>query len=63
MENEIPLFQREKTVINILAVACLWYPVYVYHPPDRALKKLNEALWTLWSLNCHLRWEGSRLWT
>ena len=38
-----------KTVINILAVACLWYPAYVYHIPDCALKKLNEALWTfLW---------------
>ena len=36
----------KKTVINILAAACLWY---VYHLPDWALKKLNEALWTfLW---------------
>ena len=39
----------KKTVINILAAVCLWYPAYVYHLPDRALKKLNEALWTfLW---------------
>ena len=39
----------EKTVINILAAAYLWYPAYVYHIPDWALKKLNEALWTfLW---------------
>ena len=39
----------KKTVINFLAAACLWYPAYVYHLPDWALKKLNEALWTfLW---------------
>ena len=39
----------KKTVINILAAACLWYPAYVYHLPDWALKKLNEALWSfLW---------------
>ena len=39
----------KKTVINILAAACLWYPAYVYHIPDWALKKLTEALWTfLW---------------
>ena len=38
----------KKTIINILA-ACLWYSAYVYHLPDWALKKLNEALWTfLW---------------
>ena len=24
----------KKTVINILAAACLWYPAYVYHIPD-----------------------------
>ena len=36
-------------MINILAAACLWYPAYVYHLPDWALKKLNEALWSfLW---------------
>ena len=34
MENERPLFKREKTVINILATACLLYPAYVYHIPD-----------------------------
>ena len=28
----------KKTVINILAAACLWYPAYVYHLPDWALK-------------------------
>ena len=50
MENERPLFKRQKTVINILAAACLWYPVYVYHIPDWALTKLNEALRTfLWA--------------
>ena len=39
----------KKTVINILAAACLWYPSYVYHLPDWGLKRLNEALWTfLW---------------
>ena len=49
MENERPLFKRKNTVINILAAACLWYPAYVYHLPDWALKKVNEALWTfLW---------------
>ena len=36
----------KKTVINILAAACLWYAAYVYHIPDWALKRLNEALWT-----------------
>ena len=36
----------KKTVINILATACLWYPAHVYHIPDWALKTLNEALWT-----------------
>ena len=24
----------KRTVINILAAACLWYPAYVYHIPD-----------------------------
>ena len=39
----------KKTVINILAAVCLWYPAYVYHIPEWALNKLNEALWTfLW---------------
>ena len=39
----------KKTVVNILATACLWYPAYVCHVLDWALKKLNEALWTfLW---------------
>ena len=39
----------KKTVINILAAACLWYSAYVYHIPEWTLKKLNEALWTfLW---------------
>ena len=43
------LLKGKKTGINILAVACLWYPAYVYHLPDWALKKLNKALWTfLW---------------
>ena len=28
----------KKTVINILATACLWYSAYVYHIPDWALK-------------------------
>ena len=33
----------------MLAAAWLWYPAYVYHIPDWATKKLNEALWTfLW---------------
>ena len=49
MENERPLFKRKKTVINILAATCLWYPAYVYHLPDWASKKLKEALWSfLW---------------
>ena len=50
MENERPLLKRKKkTVINILAAACLWYPAYVYHIPDWAIQKLNEALWAfLW---------------
>ena len=39
----------KKTVINILAAACLWYPAYVYHIPDWATKKFSDALWTfLW---------------
>ena len=39
----------KKTVINILAAACLWYSAYVYHIPDWAIKELNDALWTfLW---------------
>ena len=45
MENERPLLKREKTVINILEAACLWYPVYVYHIPDWAIQKYNEVLW------------------
>ena len=32
-----------------MAAACLWYPAFVYHIPQWAIKKLNEALWTfLW---------------
>ena len=32
----------KRTVINILAAACLWYPAYVCHIPDWAMKKLND---------------------
>ena len=28
----------KRTVINILAAACLWYPAYVYHMPDWAIQ-------------------------
>ena len=38
--------QGKKVVINILAAACLWYTAYIYHIPQWALKRLEEALWT-----------------
>ena len=42
-------FKGKRTVINILAAACLWYHAFVYHIPQWAIKKLKEALWTfLW---------------
>ena len=36
--------RAKRTVINILAAACLWYPAYVYHIPNWAIKKLDDAL-------------------
>ena len=33
-------------MINTLAAACLWYTAYIYHIPQWALRRLEEALWT-----------------
>lgn len=37
--------QGKKTVINILAAACLWYTAYVYPIPDYAISELNNEIW------------------